>query len=58
MKNWMNQIEQHANPEVAKILIATKCDKDSAVSSEAAQNFAKEYGMGFLETSSLSGKNV
>ena len=26
VRNWMNQIEQHANPEVAKALIATKSD--------------------------------
>ena len=54
----MNQIDQHANPEVAKTLIATKCDLAPAVAVEDARAFAAEYGMNFLETSSLSGKNV
>ena len=38
----MNQIEQHANPEVAKALIATKCDLKSKqkVNPEDAKAFA------------------
>ena len=55
----MNQIEQHANPEVAKALIATKCDlKNTKVSKDTAEAFASEYGMVFIETSSLTGMNV
>ena len=55
----MNQIEQHANPEVAKALIATKSDlANKQVSPEKAQEFAKEHGLVFMETSSLTGQNV
>ena len=55
MRNWLAQIDQHANPDVARILIATKSDLESRVSAEDARNFAKEHNMTFLETSSLSG---
>jgi len=27
VKNWLSQIEIHANPDVEKFLVATKCDK-------------------------------
>ena len=58
MRNWLAQIDQHANPDVARILIATKCDLESRVSAEDARNFAKEHNMSYLETSSMSGQNV
>ena len=59
VRNWMNQIDQHANPEVAKALIATKSDlPDKKVNPDTARAFAKEHGLVFMETSSLSGLNV
>ena len=54
----MNQIDQHANPDVARILIATKSDLEPRVNAEDARNFAKEFGMNFHETSSFNGQNV
>jgi len=29
VRNWMRQIDLHANPDVERLLIATKCDKDN-----------------------------
>lgn len=56
----MRQVEQHANPDVEKILIATKCDlkAERAVSTEEGEEMAREFGIPFFETSSLDGTNV
>ena len=40
--NWLKQIEQHASSNVAKVLVANKCDRpDKIISSEQGQQLAQ-----------------
>jgi len=55
----MLQIDQHASTDCEKLLIATKCDKESKViSSDQGLNLAKRFNMTFFETSSQTGVGV
>lgn len=61
VRNWMQNIEQHASEKVNKILVGNKSDmgKDKrAVSYTAGEQLAKEYGIPFFETSAKTGSNV
>ncbi|KAF0682776.1 Aste57867_25075 [Aphanomyces stellatus] len=61
VRNWMRQIQQHASPNVNKILIGNKCDVDPserAVTKEQGEALANEYGVQFFETSAKSNLNV
>mmetsp|Transcript_16388 Transcript_16388/g.19376 ORF Transcript_16388/g.19376 Transcript_16388/m.19376 type:complete len:174 (-) Transcript_16388:500-1021(-) len=60
IRNWVGQIQQHADVHVNKILIGNKCDMDEqrVVSTEEGQNLAKEYGIQFFETSAKNDNNV
>ena len=59
IKNWMKQIEAHASPDVAKILIGNKCDReDKKVTTEEGADLARQYGIEFFETSAKTGENV
>ncbi|CAK4599621.1 unnamed protein product [Aphanomyces euteiches] len=61
VRNWMRQIQQHASPNVNKILIGNKCDVDPserAVTKEQGEALAAEYGVQFFETSAKSNLNV
>jgi len=60
MQSWLSQIEQHANENVLKILVATKCDDTDhrQVSEETAQAFANEHGLQLYFTSAQIGTNV
>lgn len=54
IKNWVGQIQQHADFNVNKILIGNKCDvepADIAVKSEEGKKLADDYGIQFFETS-------
>jgi GTPase SAR1 family protein len=40
--NWLKQIDQHANSNVAKVLVANKCDRtDRVVETERGQALAE-----------------
>jgi hypothetical protein len=56
VRNWIRNIEQHAQENVSKTLVATKADMTSerVVSTERGQKLAEEYGMPFFEVSSKS----
>ena len=59
IRNWIKQIEQHANPKVVKILIENKCDKPvKLIDSKRGQALADEYQMPFFETSAKSNINI
>ncbi|KAF0707734.1 hypothetical protein AaE_013485 [Aphanomyces astaci] len=61
VRNWMRQIQQHASPNVNKILVANKCDVDPServVSKEQGEALAAEYGVQFFETSAKSNLHV
>ena len=60
MQAWLGQIEQHANEDVLKILVATKCDDEDhrQVTNDMAEAFAREHGISLFFTSAHSGLNV
>lgn len=60
IKQWMNNIADHANADVEKMLLGNKCDINGQrnVSTEEAKSFAEQHTIRFLETSAKSGYNV
>jgi Ras-related protein Rab-8A len=59
IRNWIAQIQQHADINVNKILVANKCDVESRkVSTEEGEKLAAEYGVQFFETSAKADLNV
>lgn len=60
IRNWVGQIQQHADVHVNKILIGNKCDieEQRVVSFEEGKTLAKEYGIQFFETSAKNDMNV
>ena len=60
VRNWVRQIEVHANSNVEKILIGNKADMTDrkVVDAEQGEALAKEFGMKFFETSARTGQNV
>jgi len=62
IRNWVGQIQQHADVAVNKILIGNKCDMtdEKVVSTEEGQALADEYDppMQFFETSAKQNINV
>ena len=60
VRNWMKNIEQHANENVNKVLIGNKCDMDEkrVVTTARGKALADEYGIPFFETSAKGNINV
>jgi len=59
ISNWLKQIDQHANQNVAKVLVGNKCDRpDRVVEREKGQQLAEQHGLTFFETSAKTGLNV
>lgn len=60
IRNWIKQIEVHANSGVEKVLIGNKADllDKKVITTEQGMELAKEYNMSFFETSARSGLNV
>ena len=59
IQNWLKQIDQHASSNVAKVLVANKCDRsDKCVESERGKALATQHGLQFFETSAKTGQNV
>ena len=62
IRNWVNQIHQHADVHVNKILVGNKCDMegDRQVKTEEGQALADEFDppMKFFETSAKQNQNV
>jgi len=60
IRNWISQIQQHADVHANKILVGNKCDivDEKVVSTEEAMKLAKEYNMAFFEASAKSDINV
>lgn len=57
---WMDKIAENANKEVAKILVANKCDLDGKrrISQEAGESLADALEISYIEVSALSNRNV
>ncbi|KAK9034646.1 hypothetical protein V6N11_050803 [Hibiscus sabdariffa] len=60
VQQWLNEIGRYASENVNKLLVGNKCDLTSkkVVSYEAAQAFADELGIPFMETSAKNATNV
>jgi GTPase SAR1 family protein len=49
----------NANTNVAKVLVANKCDRqDKVIDSERGRALAEQHGLTFFETSAKTGLNV
>lgn len=60
LASWLEDARQHANPNMTIMLIGNKSDLHNrrAVSTEEGEQFAKEHGLIFLETSAKTAHNV
>lgn len=60
IKNWIRNIEEHAAPDVQKMILGNKCDMNDkrVVSRERGEQLALEYGIRFMETSAKASMNV
>jgi Ras-related protein Rab-2A len=60
LTKWLEEARQNANPSMVIMLIGNKSDLDHrrAVSKEEGEQFAKEHGLIFLETSAKTAANV
>jgi len=59
IRNWISQIQMHADVNVNKILIGNKCDMaDRVVTTEEGEALAREYNIHFYETSAKQDINV
>jgi small GTP-binding protein len=59
-RNWLSQIQMHADANVSKILVGNKCDlqEKREVSYEDALSLAREFKMELFETSAKDDINV
>ena len=59
IKVWLQEIDKYANEQVIKVLIGNKSDmSNKVVTSDMAQQLAKEYNMEWMETSAKDSNNV
>ena len=60
LASWLEDARQHANSNMSIMLIGNKCDlaHRRAVSTEEGEQFAKENGLVFMETSAKTAHNV
>ncbi|CAD8110936.1 unnamed protein product [Paramecium primaurelia] len=57
---WMEEVKQNGNPKLSMLLVGNKGDLESErqISYNEAQQFAKECGIDFFETSAKTSNNV
>lgn len=59
VRNWMKQLETHANPDVIRVLVGNKSDSSNIkVNAASGQALADEFGIKFFETSAKDKLNV
>lgn len=60
LASWLEDARQHANPNMTIMLVGNKADLSQrrAVSFEEGEDFAREHGLLFLETSAKTSLNV
>ena len=59
IRNWIKQIEANAQTSVIVVLVGNNCDKpDRVVTEEEGKKLAKDFNMGFFETSIRTNQNV
>lgn len=57
---WLRNIQEHANEDVEKMILANKCDMEEkrVISKERGESIARENGVRFLETSAKTNVNI
>ena len=61
IENWLKQIDQHAVPNVKKVLIANKVDmpeNEKKIDAARGKALADQHGLFFFEASAKTGLNV
>lgn len=60
VKNWIQSINDNADKDIVKMLVATKIDieDDRKISKEEGEQLAQEYGIDYMETSAKADINV
>ena len=60
LNSWLIEIEKNASKNAYKILVGNKCDLEDErkVQYSQGEEFAKQYGMKFFETSAKNSINV
>ncbi|XP_063146684.1 ras-related protein Rab-8A [Candoia aspera] len=60
IQNWVRNIEEHASPDVEKMILGNKCDMNykRQVSREQGEKLAISYGIKFMETSAKANINI
>lgn len=59
LPDWLREIQEYANSKVLKILVGNKTDRDDReIPTAIGEEFAKQQGMYFLETSAKEAENV
>ena len=60
LNSWLIEIEKNAPKNVYKILVGNKCDLENErkIKYEQGEEFARQYGMKFFETSAKDSTNV
>jgi len=58
VRNWADEVERYANPNVVKVIIGNKCDLSSSVDLDSARALADSTGSEFYETSAKTGEGV
>ncbi|XP_027342844.1 ras-related protein RHN1-like [Abrus precatorius] len=59
-KKWVREVQRQANPSLTMFLVANKADLEGErqVGNEEGEEYAKENGLSFLETSAKTAQNV
>lgn len=64
IEKWINEVKDHAEPEIVLMLVGNKLDicqrdpSERAVSTLRAEEFASKYNLLFIETSAFTDTNV
>ena len=60
IKNWLIEVEKHADKNIYKVLIGNKIDleKDRDITYNEGKEYAESEGMKFIETSAKDGSNI
>ncbi|XP_058780531.1 ras-related protein RHN1-like isoform X1 [Vicia villosa] len=59
-KKWVQELQRHGSPKSVMALVANKCDLEPKreVETEEGDQFAKENGMFYMETSAKTAENI
>eukprot|EP00826_Nyctotherus_ovalis_P018481 TRINITY_DN15538_c0_g1_i5.p2 TRINITY_DN15538_c0_g1~~TRINITY_DN15538_c0_g1_i5.p2 ORF type:complete len:142 (-),score=54.42 TRINITY_DN15538_c0_g1_i5:162-587(-) len=60
INNWLRQIDNHAHPDILKVLVASKCDmeEERVITKEMGDDLAKKLDIAYFETSAKYNMNV